>query len=85
MKVEMKFDNAIKKVFISDEHSASSYGIPVAVVDGEAYGPNDFLPIWPDDELSWLVDLAKVDIAGAIKNSNLSADEIDFLHKFIFA
>ena len=30
-----------KNVIVTDEHGASSYGIPVVLVDGVAYGDND--------------------------------------------
>ena len=30
---------------LTDEHSASSYGIPVLVYDGQAYGPGDTLAV----------------------------------------
>lgn len=26
---------------LTDEHAQSSYGLPVLVIDGEAYGPGD--------------------------------------------
>lgn len=29
---------------LTTDHPASSYGLPVLVVDGEAYGPSDILP-----------------------------------------
>ena len=29
---------------LTTEHSASSYGQPVLVIEGEAYGPGDVLP-----------------------------------------
>ena len=86
MKFELKIQTAIKKVIISDEHSASSYGIPVAVVEGEAYGPDDLLPIWPDDVLSWLNDSAKTVIAAAclemIRIGEITEEEIAFVRKF---
>jgi len=86
MKVELKIQTAIKSVIITDEHAASSYGIPVAVVDGEAYGPHDELPIWPNDELRWLVEMAKVTVSAACiemrKNGALSEKEVEFIRRF---
>ena len=86
MKVELKIQTAIKTVTITDEHSASSYGVPVAVVEGEAYGPNDLLPIWANDELNWLNDAAKTVVAAASlemrKNGEITEAEIDFVRKF---
>lgn len=35
--IELEFDGAI----LTDEHSASSYGQPVLVYKGRAYGPAD--------------------------------------------
>jgi hypothetical protein len=29
---------------LTTDHAASSYGLPVLVCDGEAYGPGDILP-----------------------------------------
>lgn len=29
---------------LTTEHSASSYGLPVLLIGGEAYGPHDILP-----------------------------------------
>lgn len=58
MKVELKIQTAIKNIIITDEHSASSYGIPVALVDGEVYGKDDSLPVWPEDDLSWMKESA---------------------------
>lgn len=86
MEVELKIQTAIKTVIITNEHSASSYGMPVAVVEGEAYGPNDLLPIWPDDELSWLNGAAKTIVASASlemsRNGEITEEEIAFVRKF---
>lgn len=38
--IELEFDGAI----LTDEHSASSYGQPVLVYAGRAYGPADTVP-----------------------------------------
>ena len=38
---------------LTTEHSASSYGIPVAVVEGQAYGPGDNIER-ANDPLPWL-------------------------------
>lgn len=48
------------RISLTTEHSASSYGIPVLVIDGQAYGPGDYG--WalrqalydPNDILNWL-------------------------------
>lgn len=31
-------------ITLSTEHAACSYGLPVVVADGQAYGPGDVLP-----------------------------------------
>jgi len=82
MKITLMVKNAIQGIIITDEHSASSYGIPVAVVDGQAYGPDDELPIWPDDELSFLHERAATTIAAAVISGNLSPEEKEFVRKF---
>jgi len=82
MKVELKPSTASKGFIITDEHLASSYGIPVAVVDGEAYGPADELPIWPKDELSWMHESARQTVAAAALSAMLTDEERDFVRKF---
>jgi hypothetical protein len=32
------------ELLLTTEHAASSYGVPVAVIDGQAYGPADVVP-----------------------------------------
>ncbi len=39
---------------LATDHAASSYGIPVLVLDGVAYGPADALPVPDPDPLAWL-------------------------------
>ncbi len=54
---------------ITNEHAASSHGIPVAVIDGKAYGPADELPIWDemDKEVGFhLRESAAITVAAAI-------------------
>ncbi|MFZ2358724.1 MAG: hypothetical protein WA040_05215 [Anaerolineae bacterium] len=31
-------------ITLTTAHSASSYGVPVLVIDGDVYGPDDLLP-----------------------------------------
>ena len=45
---------------ITTEHAASSYGMPVLVIDGQAYGPGDILPNPPGDPLDFLHEPARV-------------------------
>jgi hypothetical protein len=55
--------------YLSTEHAASSYGQPVMVVDGEAYGPGEIM-LWPSD----LVSHVRAREAG-YKIANLRADD----------
>jgi len=41
----LQHDNRIEGV-LSDHHAASSYGQPVLVIDGQAYGPGDGVRGW---------------------------------------
>lgn len=86
MQIELKLETAIKKIIITDEHPSSINGMPVAVVDGVAYGPNDLLPIWAEDELSWLQGIAATDVAAAAIEMNrqgrISEDQLGFIRKF---
>lgn len=83
MKTTLHIENAIADVTITDEHSASSYGVPVAVVNGEAYGPGEALPIWPDDELSWLVEPARTTVAAAVIRMDKNGEDISFVKRFL--
>ena len=47
----MKFNYQNQEFELSVSHSASSYGIPVLVYKGEAYGKNDFPPLGGDFSL----------------------------------
>jgi len=38
-----KFDDI--EINLTTNHSASSYGIPIAVIDGIEYGPGDYIEI----------------------------------------
>ena len=77
-------------IVITDEHATSSYGIPVAIFHGEAYGPMDHIPTIPStDELSWLndVSVAKTDVAAAVSSMRkagnpLSEEDYEFVRKF---
>jgi hypothetical protein len=85
MNVSMKIID--KNVLITDEHSASSYGIPVAVVDGQPFGPNDELPVWGDDDpLSWIVEPAYVEVSvqnrKMFETGVISKDEYEFVSRF---
>ena len=81
MKITLKPKSA-KEIIITDEHSASSYGIPVAIVDGIAYGPADVLPIWLKDELAWLHESAAQTVASVALASGLSGKELEFVRRF---
>jgi len=82
MVVKLTLEGA-KFIIITDEHAASFCGVPVAVVDGEAYGPSAILPIWPsDDLLAFLHVPATVTVDSAISKNNLTAYEIEFIRRF---
>ena len=87
MKIKLHIPTANKEVFITDEHAASSYGMPVITVNGEAYGKSDILPIWPEDELSWLSECAEVTVAAAKIRMNeegaLTKMQSDFISSFL--
>jgi len=82
MIIELKISTAIKKVFISDEQTNK----PIVLVDGKEYGPKDLLPIWPDDELSWLNQPAKTVVASSClemqKEGLITSDEVQLIRKF---
>lgn len=81
MIIELKISTAIKKVFISDEQNNK----PIVLVDGKEYGPEDLLPIWPD-ELSWLNQPAKTVVAASClemqKEGLITSDEVQLIRKF---
>ena len=84
--ITITIENA-KNIIISDEHAASSYGIPVAVVDGEAYGPADSLPIWANDDLAWIPEIASTTVAAAVgamkrEGNALSDADYEFVARF---
>ena len=84
--VTITIENA-KTIIVTDEHAASSYGVPVAVVEGEAYGPADNLPIWMNDELAWLTETARTTIAAAVgamkrEGKPLSESDYEFVARF---
>ena len=87
MKVELK--NEFQTITITDEHAASSYGIPVAVFNGQAFGPGDFMNTIPaGDELEFLnqMEVASTTVAAMVmeaqRNNSISSDELDFVRKF---
>ena len=40
----MTNDSEIESITLTTAHAASSYGVPVLVIDGQAYGPADMTP-----------------------------------------
>jgi len=60
MAVHITFSAQGRQITLTTEHSASSYGIPVAIIDGRAYGPDDVLaedagPAWLEAMLSEMI------------------------------
>lgn len=80
--MEINFEINGIGVIMTDEHSASSYGIPVALVGGEAYGPGDELPVWPGDELAFLHERAATTVAVALKDELLTPAAMAFMRRF---
>ena len=82
MKVKLTLEGA-KPIIITDEHDDSFCGIPVAVVDGKAYGPTAVLPIWPSDDIfAFVHESAKVAVASAVSRNGLIGKERDFVERF---
>lgn len=46
------------EITLTTEHSASSYGIPVALIAGQSYGPGDMLPE-PEPGPDWLEEIIR--------------------------
>jgi len=60
-----------QQIVLTTEHSASSYGVPVAIVGGRAYGPSDVLPALQPDPLPWLREAASVTVRSAAHQAGL--------------
>lgn len=71
----------VGKITITNERAESSYGIPVAVFNGVAYGPNDNI-VFPPSELDWLKEPARTTVAGACIENKISGAELDFVRSF---
>lgn len=84
MRIELTING--KLVEITNEHPASSYGQPVAVFDGKAYGPNDNLPLWEGEPVDFLKEPASTTISAALKEQDfrLLPCEEAFVRKFIY-
>lgn len=83
MKVLLKVRGGGKDILITDERSECSYGIPVAVVEGKAYGKNEALPIYgADDALNFLFEAAATTVAVAARQNPLTEEQIAFVSKF---
>ena len=50
----IKLKNTFREIEITTEHAASSYGIPVALIDGKVFGQADITPRPENDSLPWL-------------------------------
>jgi hypothetical protein len=74
------FEVSGKKIELTDEHSSSSYGIPVAVCDGIAYGKNEAIKF--NDELDFLFEPAARTILVASLRTDLNDEEKRFIEKF---
>jgi len=65
---------------ISDEASASSYGIPVAVFEGQAYGPSDDAPEALKGQLGFFRQNMSIFVAENM--AELNHVEADFVRRF---
>lgn len=83
--MEINFEINGIGVTLTDEHSSSSYGVPVALVGSESYGPGDELPVWPDNELSFLHERAATTVAVALKDELLTPDARKLVQRFTWA
>ena len=83
--MEINFEINGIEVILTDEHSSSSYGIPVALMGGEAYGPGDELPVWPYDELAFLHERAATTVAVALKDEIFTPAAREFVQRFTWA
>ena len=90
MKVEIKETWTTKKIEITDERSESSYGIPVCVIDGVAYGAGDKAPLYtrndkPEDFIGGNVPSLGRAVQHLVCDAPLTDDEYAFCQKFYHA
>lgn len=71
---------------LTTEHSASSHGIPVLVINGIAYGPQDSIRGDEDEATAWMMpniqtgaDLVREFALGHQINSDLRAEALKYL------
>lgn len=64
----------IANVVLTTDHSASSYGIPVALINGKAYGPADRL-----EDNRTVAQMLEEEFG----KENLSGRQLMALHKFL--
>ena len=81
MQIILSLFGTNKKITLIDDRAESSYGIPVAVFDGIAYGPADLIPFGPS-EMAWLKDPAATTVAAACTDNKISGDELEFARRF---
>lgn len=70
------------EILLTDERAESSYGIPVAIFNGVAYGKSDVIPLPSPPELEWLQESAAVTVAAACIFNKIDGDELKFAQKF---
>lgn len=70
-----------EQITLTNERAESSYGIPVAVFNGAAYGPADSIPFGPA-EMAWLEEPASTTVAAACKDNKISGGELEFARRF---
>ena len=50
-------------ILLTTNHSSSSYGMPVAIIRGECYGPEDLMPWLASDPLGWMEQTVQMTVA----------------------
>ena len=68
--------NQSEWITLTTEHSASSYGLPVAIINGEVLGPEDFASPDPADPLHWLREPARQTVAYAAHETPFADHEL---------
>jgi len=79
MEITLKGEKAIT---ITDERAESSCGIPVAIIDGIAYGKTDAFPKDENSSLPWLRESVGQRVAELNTRLYLNEDGQEFVRKF---
>jgi len=66
-----------ERITLTDEHSASSYGQPVAIIGGAVYGPGDRV-----GGAGHAREVVQADAIAARLHGRITTDEIEWCSKF---